>query len=90
VISDEDLNEEVRAILAEHGTALRRYLRGCVRLPADVADEVMNDVLFVVAVLGGFTIAETAEVLGIAQGTVGSTTTAAIKANPRSWDYKHH
>ena len=159
MISDEDLNEEVRAILAEHGAALRRHLRGSLRLPADVADEVMNDVLLVVArkrrrgqeigqlkpylfqvarnsaldrlgekfrkaeiadqetvdgsentidviaeadfaedlrwairqlpaqqrrVIGcrylrGFTIAETAEVLGIAQGTVGSTTTAAIK-----------
>jgi RNA polymerase sigma-70 factor, ECF subfamily len=160
VIPDEDLNEEVGAILAEHGAALRRYLRGrSLHLPADVADEVMNDVLLVVAVkrrrgqeigqlkpylfrvarnsaidrlkekfrkaeiidqetvdgsdntidvvaevdaaedlrrairelpaqqrrvvgcryLRGFTIAETAEMLGIAQGTVGSTTTAAIK-----------
>jgi RNA polymerase sigma-70 factor (ECF subfamily) len=160
VISDDELDRELRACLAEHGPALRRFLRGsALRLPDHLADEIVNDALAVVATkwrhgqeirdlraylfgvarnsavdrleekfrkaeitdqetvngnkeaidmitevdlaedlyqairelpaqqqrvigcryLRDFSIAETAEILGIAPGTVGSTTSAAIR-----------
>jgi hypothetical protein len=50
VISDDELDRELRACLAEHGPALRRFLRESgLRLPDHLADEVVNDVLAVVA-----------------------------------------
>jgi hypothetical protein len=50
VISDDELDRELRACLAEHGPALRRFLRGsALRLPDHLADEIVNDALAVVA-----------------------------------------
>jgi RNA polymerase sigma factor (sigma-70 family) len=159
VPSKDEVDEEIRACVAEHGAALLAYLRGRA-LPSDLADEVMNDALVVVwrkrcrgeeitqlrrylfqvarnaavdrlqqrfrkaevtgqaallesqedtrdlianadlaedvrravlalpdqrrnvitlRVLCDFSIAETAEILGIAKGTVGSTTSSALR-----------
>lgn len=51
VLSEAELNEEIRACVTLHGAALLAYLRGrALRLPPDLADEVVNDALMTVAV----------------------------------------
>ena len=51
VLSEAELNEEIRACVTEHGAALLGYLLGrALRLPPDLADEVVNDALMTVAV----------------------------------------
>jgi len=49
VISSEELDKEIEALVAECGTELERYLRGGkVRLPEYLVGEVINDALLVV------------------------------------------